>query len=344
MLIFYLFIGLLCCGVVLWICLFYPKQQANPDAIQPIVVTTPEKEKYHNDVLHPCIRCMQDGRYVMVQSPWYNSQDGIENPILYISDNPMRWENGIIVVDTPETGYNSDPNVYVEGDRIYVFWREFDTPLCKQLQVICAVVGVWTDDEGESFSQKQVYMTRNCKGLSIEICPILMKKGDTYRFYATWYQTKEEDRRNLGIAIWEGTSLENPDFQLTKKVSFKTKYICDKYKKLKLFGHIFFIPVPHKFDLWHFDLMEHNNKLYMIMSEEMGDVIMMAKSDDWEHFSLIRKPLINAHYMENHVGYLQRYYKPTAYVQDSGELHIFYTTNPSSRNQAHKLYMINKQI
>ena len=324
----FIVIGILLFGIVCYFFFFYPHQTIHPREISEVSVSTPEPEKYHNDVLHPCIRRTSDGRYVMVQSPWYKCRDEVENPILYISDDPMRWDDGIVVEDTPEYGYNSDPNVYEENGRIYVFWREHKTPFCEAHNALMMTVGVYTDDYGKSFSSKQIYLTNTDEHIDSEICPIMIKKGGKYRFYATWYQMWRKDRRNLGISIWEGTSLENPDFRLLKQVPFKTKYICDKYKQMKVFGHIFFIPIPHKFDLWHFDLLEKDEKLYMFASEEMGDVEMMAVSDDWEHFRLKRKPLINAHYMENKVGYRQTYYKPTAFNEDKKGIRLFYTTNP----------------
>ena len=312
---------------VIWCILFYPQQIVSSADIVQLEVQTPDTAKYHNDCLHPCIRRMSDGKYVMVQSPWFFYNDSVENPILYISDDPSSWDKGIVVEGTPVKGYNSDPNVFVNGNRIYVFWREVDTPLCEQLGVHCATVGVYTDDEGKTFSEKKVYLTSADQGVDTEMCPILMKHGDVYRFYATWYETERTNRHNLGVAIWEGKSLDNPDFRLTKTVPFKTKLICDKYKQLKVFGHIFFVPIPHRFDLWHFDLFEKDGKLYMVASEEMGDVIMLAESEDWENFRLCRKPIVNAHYMENHVGYRQQYYKPSAIVQGS-DVQVYYTTNP----------------
>ena len=339
----YIILAVMALGVGFYVWLFYPTQLVDPKTIQPVDVTTPEEEKYHNDVLHPCIRRMSNGRYVMVQSPWYLCQDGIENPTLYISDDPMKWDKGVVVEDTPEKGFNSDPNVYVEGNRIYVFWREYGTDLCDQLNALCAVVGVWTDD-GKTFSKKQVYLSRKGDKIGTEICPILIKKDGKYRFYATWYQMSRQDRHNLGIAIWEGSSLEKPDFKLLKKVPFKTKNVCDKIKQKRLFGHLFFIPKPHKFDLWHFDLFEKNDKLYMIASEEMKDVVMLAESEDWENFKLRRKPLINAHYMENYVGYRQTYYKPTAFVDKDGNAQIFYTINTKKSEYEHRLKTIGLKV
>lgn len=333
-------IGVLFLGVVGYFCLFYPQQSVRFRDIREVPVTTPEPEKYHNDVLHPCIRRMSDGRYVMVQSPWYKCKNDVENPILYISDDPMHWDNGIVVENTPERGYNSDPNVYEENGRIYVFWREVETRLCLKLGAFSAIVGVYTDDEGKSFSEKQVFVTNSDAQVETIICPILVKHEGKYRFYASWYRIVESDRRNLGLSIWEGTNLENPDFCLAKQVPLRSKYICDKYKQLAVFGHIFFIPVPHKLDLWHFDLMEKDGKLYMFASEEMGDVEMMAVSKDWEHFDMKRKPLLNAHRMENHVGYRQNYYKPTALVREDGKIQFFYTATRSRNSYTYGLNTI----
>lgn len=308
---------------VLYAWMYYPRQSMPAGDI--VAVTTPDVDKYHNDYLHPCIRTLSDGRYVMVQSPWYEYADGIENPILYISEDPLKWDNGIVVEDTPEKGYNSDPNVYVEGNRIYVFWRECETPLCDSLHVLCATVGVYTDDEGKSFSDKRVYLTRTDERVDVEMCPILMKYRDTYHFYVTWYQTWRADRHNLGIAIWEGTSLEEPDFVLTDTLPIVTKKVCDKFRQYKIGGRLYFVPIPHKFDLWHFDLFEYN------------DMLCMAVSKDWNHFELVRTPLQNAHCSENLCGYFRYYYKPTAYVKDD-TLHLLYTANEKDHHEHNLLF------
>ena len=333
----YITLALLVLGIGIYVWLFYPQQLIDPKTILPVEVTTPEPEKYHNDVLHPCIRKMSNGKYVMVQSPWYHCQDGIENPILYISDDPMHWNNGIVVEDTPAKGYNSDPTVFEENGRVYILWREVETPFGEANNTTIATVGVYTDDYGKSFSEKKIYIANDDIRIDTEMSPIVIKYKDKYRIYASWYQMWRKDRHNLGIAIWEGTSLENPDFKLCKKVPFKKKMICDKFKQIKLFGHYFFFPKPHKFDLWHFDLFEKAGNLYMVASEEDADVVMLAVSEDWENFRMIRKPLINSFCMQNIVDYRQKYYKSTVVVEDKN-LRLFYTANPQEQYFTHKLY------
>lgn len=319
-------------GLIYW---FYPAQLMPVGEL--VSITTPDFQKYKNDIIHPCIRRMSDGRYVLVQSPWYNYTDSIENPIFYISNDPMTWENGIVVAESPEKGYNSDLNVYEENGRIYVFWREVETPICDSMNVRCAVVGMYTDDEGMSFSKKQIYLTCADENTDDEICPILIKKNGKYRFYATWYQTCRQDRHNLGIAIWESSSLEQPNFERVKNVPFQTRYICNMFYPLTIFEHTYKIPQVYKFDLWHFDLFEYDGKLYMVASEEMKFDLMLAVSEDGDNFELLRTPLINSYVSMKENGYPQYYYKPTAWM--SGDtLHLFYTANMRTDFMRHQLY------
>ena len=316
---------------------FYPRQIVSGDTIHALDVTTPNSDTcdYHNDVLHPCIRKYGD-KYIMVQSPWYNYNDKIENPLLYISNRHDEWLNAQEVAGTPETGYNSDPNVYYEDGTIYVLWREADTQLCKKLHCAYCLVGVTTKD-GKTFTEKKVFAINESSTEETIMCPILMRYKDRYRIYATWYCLEHENKHNMGIALWEGSSLNEPDFKLVKKVPVKPIYVCDKAKQWRINDRLFFIPRHHKFDLWHFDLFEYSGKLWMVAIEEMEDNVMLAYSSDWEHFEFIRKPLVNAHVMESIVGYRQHYYKPTAFVEND-ILHLYYTANPARNSVANKLY------
>lgn len=307
----------------LWGAYFYPKQ-IMPQA-RKVNVLTPQIEKYHNDCLHPCIRkdTIRD-TYWMVQSPYYKWNSKCENPILYSSDSLDKWENGVIVADTPEYGFNSDPNIFLARDTVFVFWREFATPLCDSLGTYAATVGVWSVD-GLTFSEKKVYLVNEYSTGDTEQAPTLILVDGKYRFYATWYQY-EPERINRGISIWEGSSLTTPDFKLIDTVKFNSTLTVDKLAQKKIFGKLRFIPKPLKFDLWHFDLVEYDNKLFMVSSSEKGDNVMFSVSKDGVHFKIKHTPLVNNHYSETYVGYRQYYYKPTAIIEN-GILHLFYTTN-----------------
>ena len=98
--------------------------------------------------------------------------------------------------------------------------------------------------------------------------------------------------------------------------------------------------------MWHFDLFEYNDKLYMVSVAEKGDNVMLSVSEDWKHFKTYRKPLVNNHYTENYCGYRQYYYKPTAFIKDD-TLHLFYTANAKddpNRNQLYHTSLLAKNI
>lgn len=323
--------------------LFYP-YQIMPIG-EPVEVTTVETEKYHNDCLHPCIRYSEKiGKYYMSQSPYYGWNNKVENPMYYESNDFMKWHNGLLIADTPEKGYNSDPNIYIEDGKVFFIWRECHTPLCDSLGCANATVGGWI--ENGKLTKKHVLCTNESHEEDKEQCPILMEHDGAYFIYAAWYQY-EPERKNKGIAIWKGTSLENPDFELMETIPFESVYTVDKQINIPLFGHVFYIPKPLKHDMWHFDLFEYSGKLYMVSVAEKGDNIMLSVANDWVHFKTYRKPLVNNHYTENYCGYRQYYYKPTAFVKDD-TLHLFYTANAkddSRRNQVfHSELCINKII
>ena len=179
--------------------------------------------------------------------------------------------------------------------------------------------------DGVTFSSKRVYLTNSDSKSDTEQAPTLIKRNNGYWFYATWYQY-EPIRKNKGIAIWYGTSLEQPNFVLVDTITLETIYTVDKVAQLRVGGHLYFAPKPHRFDLWHFDLVEHNDGLFMVASEEKGDVIMIGYSKNNVNFKFKLKPLVDNHFMENYCEYRQYYYKPTAIIENDS-LYLFYTTN-----------------
>lgn len=320
---------------------FYPQQQMPVG--KPIYVATPEPDKYHNDCLHPCIRRAGDGSFVMVQSPYYGWNEKIENPMIYHSNSLTDFGLGNLLEDTPACGYNSDPNVYVEDSLIYAFYRVFNTPLCQELGMNEVVVGGrMGDSDTMPFIDKHICIGNKWSQGDLTQCPILMKYGGRYFFYAVWYQYAPE-RKNKGIAIWEGSSLEAPDFQLTDTVPFDNPLICDKLIQKRIGKRIWYLPIPKRYDLWHFDLFEYDGKLFMVSCAEKDDNVMLSVSKDWKHFKTVRRPLVNNHCSENYTGYRQYYYKPTAIVQNDS-LYLYYTANAKDEPARNQLFFSVKSM
>lgn len=332
---------LLLVAIAIYFYLFYPQQQMPTG--EPVDVRTIEPEKYHHDCLHPCIRYdAKTGKYYMSQSPDYGWNNKVENPMFYENDDYMHWSNGQLLADTPEKGYNSDPNICLceNGEIIYI-WRECRTPLCDSLSCTRATVGGKMKSDG-TLDEKRVYCINDSNTEDVEQCPIMIEHDGKCYIYAAWYEW-EPERKNKGIAIWEQ---DGERFKLAEKIPFKSVYTAGKLAQKKIFGHLYFIPKPLYHDMWHFDLFEYNDKLYMVSVAEKGDNVMLSVSEDWKHFKTYRKPLVNNHYTENYCGYRQYYYKPTAFIKDD-TLHLFYTANAKddpNRNQLYHTSLLAKNI
>lgn len=309
---------------------------------EPVIVTTIDTTKYHNDCLHPCIRYeASSGKYYMAQSPYYAWNNQVENPMMYESDSYMEWHNGSLIADTQEKGFNSDPNICLlsNGD-IYYLWREFGTPLCDSIGATAVTVGGILNEDGR-LSGEQVLCVNTHNNGDVEQAPVMIERNGQRYIYAAWYQY-EPVRKNKGIAIWR----EDADcakgghmckYRFVDTIPFESCCTVDKCAQVRVFGHIFYCPKPLFHDLWHFDLFEYGDKLYMVSVAEKDDNIMLSMSEDWKHFKTFRKPLVNNHYTENYCGYRQYYYKPTAFVKDD-TLHVFYTANANDDSKRNQLY------
>ncbi len=330
-------VALLLCSAYFY--MYYP-QQSMPVG-DPVEVTTVDTAKYHNDCLHPCIR--YDGKsdkYYMAQSPYYGWNNKVENPMYYVSEDYKVWNKGVLIADTPEKGFNSDPNICLcENGEIIYLWREFCTPLCDSLGCLSATVGGVIGEYG--ILKKQIYCVNHLRTEDTEQAPVMIEHDGKRYIYATWYQY-EPERRNKGIAIWEEQT-EGEPFRLVDTIPFDGGYTVDKCAQVRLFGHIYYLPRPLNYDMWHFDLFEYKGKLYMVSVSEKGDNIMLSVAEDWKHFKTYRKPLVNNHYTENYCGYRQYYYKPTAFVKDD-ILHVFYTANAKDDPNRNQLYHSNESV
>lgn len=184
----------------MYVYLFYP-QQSMPIG-EVVQVRTIQPEKYYHDCLHPCIRYdTHADMYYMAQSPYYGWNNKVENPIFYSSETYMQWTDGNLIAETPETGFNSDPNICLSSDgNIYFIWRECYTPLCDSLKAYEVTVG--GKIVNNSLLKKELFCVNSFPYEDTEQAPVMIEhKGERY-IYAAWYQY-EPVRRNKGVAIWK---------------------------------------------------------------------------------------------------------------------------------------------
>ena len=308
---------------IIYIYSYYPKQLMPIGKI--VHVTTPDSLIYHNDCLHPCIRFDSiNNSYHMVQSPWYQGNDLIENPIYYISKDYKNWDNGTIIHSTPKKGYNSDPNIFVKSNgKLICIWREVSTPFCDSINKFTAVRGGELVDN-QVVIKKHLF-SNNTNIISYDLSPCIISKDDTLLIYATWYQSLPS-QKNKGIVIYKDTSILKDEFYISDTIEVKSVLTVDKWKQFIFDDKMYFIPFPKKHDIWHFDLFEYNDNLYMVSVGKMDDNIMLSKSEDWKNFVTYKIPLVNNHFTESIVGERYYFYKPTAFIKNDS-LFLFYTGN-----------------
>lgn len=280
---------------------------------------TPQPEKYMNDNIHPCVRYIPEGfaghKWWMVTTPYYGSNSAIENPILYWGDSrdgelpPLEWYGGVVVEDTPASGYNSDACIYFDGTGLWVFWRENGSPDTSTTGGR-ATFGRYTTN-GSTFTSKKLFAPL---GFSIpgktgdaEMCPIVVNFDGNINLFGTYYEFTPE-RKPYGLAIWdiEDNDLANKQFTLTKTIG-------QLYKS--------------GFNFWHFDLFKHDNKYYCVVTPESGYEILLGVSDDCENFKFWSMPLLS-----NSVAGTNYLYKPTAMVHQ-GILYVWHPNKISGRSR-----------
>jgi hypothetical protein len=286
---------------------------------------TPQPEKYLNDNIHPCVRYIPEGfaghKWWMVTTPYPGGDALVENPILYWGDSrdgelpPLTWNGGVVVFDTPSSGYNSDPNLYFDGTKLWVFWRENATPDTAQTGGR-ATFGKSTTD-GVNFSEKKLIAPLGFdipgKSGDAEMCPCVVNFDGTLKLFGSYYEFTPI-RRPYGLAIWDilNNDLDNNQFTLTKTVG-------QLYKE--------------EFNFWHFDLFKEGTNYYCVATPERGNEILLGISTDSENFKFWSMPLLS-----NSVAGTVYLYKPSAMVHQG----ILYVWHPNKINGTSRIFMTEK--
>lgn len=280
---------------------------------------TPQPEKYFNDLMHPCVRYIEEGfagyQWWMTASPYMASDNKMENPILFYgiprSNNlpPLEWVPVAIVEDTHKSGYNSDPLLYFEDGRLWVLWREVETPDLKGISA-SGTFGRYTTD-GKTFSEKKLFLpnTRSPKRLmeDNEMCPIILDVDGVPVLYAVDHDYIPPMRSN-GLSISKlvnGNSLLDGNFQYETTVD-----------PLVSAGNM-----SKKLRLWHFDMFSYEGVYYCTATTFMTKEVYLGRSYDGVNFSFWAMPLISRKI--SRAGYI---YKTSAMVKD-GVFYLWHSAN-----------------
>ena len=254
-------------------------------------------KEYGDFAVHPCVRFIPSGigehKWWMALSPYPNYDTDKENILLFHGKNesdsepPTEWEFVKEVCGTHPKGFNSDPNLYYDGESLWVIWREWETEnLPDGVPLVC--IRCSRTKDGVNFTPHETIAINEFHEYSMQgdtaMCPIVFKYKNSLAMYASRY-SYEPFLRPIGTSRY-----------LLKNNCFK------------------FDGFHHKddssFDLWHFDLLEYNGYLYQLITGQFGNAIYVGRSLDGKVFQYSKRPLYS------YPWFIKKnfFYKPTAQV------------------------------
>lgn len=318
-------------------------QPGNPCHVEPF-----QPEINHGDIVHPCVRYIPDGYeghcWWLVYTPYYGADPGMENPILcYAESNepipPTEWKVYCEVKGKPERGYNSDPVLLYTKGKLYVFWREYQTPSALAAGHQVGTFGAIVRDGGVMNEFGPVVWADDAE-IDPEVSPTFLKKDDGYsclamhlKFQSKWIKRQRPIVRKICMDVITICDLL---FGLGQQKSYGiARWFSDSiYKPFKYITTVKFNGVNALYRPWHMDFFVHGGRLYAIVqSNQMNADICLAYSDDFEHLTFYEKPLIT-----NATIGKMGIYKPTAGVVGDS-FYLYYTAQDIDNRALNKLYL-----
>ena len=303
---------------------------------------------YHEDAVHPCVRYVPEGifghKWWMVYTPYYKANAKIENPRLCYGESetieaPTNWHVVKELVPQHTNGYNSDPYLWIKDGKMFVFWRENDTPALIDKQL---VRGTFCAEINEVFDllNTRLVLPEEAQFEDKETCPAFTQDKDGFIGYAMHLKFKNNfmhsqaprtlcrlfdkmvaitdvlgiysQQKFKGVAVWRATNIDGP---------YAYEQSLPIYNKNRLYRP------------WHMDIFSWDGKEYMVIQTNQSNAdIGLAERTERGFRMFPRSLLTNADI--DKVGV----YKPTALVVD-GVFHLYYTAQDKSNRGLNKLYL-----
>lgn len=302
----------------------------------------------HGDVVHPCVRYIENGfeghKWWMAYTPYYAANASLENPILCYGNSdtkeaPTEWSFYCVIQPQQFRGYNSDPTMFFRDGRLFVFWRENETPRTDVYYCCRATFG------GEVKAKKLIpfenpLLVEPLENEDRETCPTIIPAADGYmayamhlRFFSTRLRSMKgvsgklvsrfavvldllglySQQKSYGIAVWSGDSLQK---SLIYKKTVRFKNVNKLYRP------------------WHMDFFDYDGVRYAIVQTNQSNAdLCLARSVDGETFTFFKKPLIT-----NRTIDMVGIYKPSALVVDD-ILYLYYTAQGKYNRVLNQLYI-----
>jgi hypothetical protein len=269
---------------------------------------------YIQDQTHPSI--------LYIPNKWNNSNiwlattpypnDGFyENPSIYFGDysdstlncafTPIQ-NNPINIITKRGDGYNADPDLFLDDSILFCIYKQYLASDKKQHYLIQSSL------DGQNWTFPKELFNSDFTGWEI-VSPAIIKYRNKYRIYGAQTTARIAGGQFFNLVILESNSLTDPKFKIISRPIFAKK------------GSI---------EMWHFDLFERNNVLYMVFcgkNTAFSDTYLstyLAYSLDYTNFYVLPKPLFNDIYS----------YRPTAFIDENDRLSLIISTMDSK----HKIF------
>ena len=261
------------------------------------------------DITHPSVYYNKDGwngyTHWMVATPYPQQEpltgEWYENPCIFYG-NSNAWHKHPIaftplasnpIIGKPPSGYNSDPEIFVHENIMYVInrIRSGSTGFVTAFQLVSSSDGInWSEPEIIYGSQK----------LSNDVCPMYIFEDGKHRIYiAQMYMNPDTmywSRANH-ISIIESESIETPDF------------VDAGYSAIE--------GLPN---MWHSGIFTYNGKKFLVAGgshdghlNEVRGLCLGEQIEGTNDFKLYDKPIFSPNGT----------YRPFGFVDEEGTLVIY---------------------
>ena len=265
----------------------------------PVPIGYPKQSQTHPSILFFPEK-WREYSYWLATTPYPDGRVEYENPCIYRSNEPTVFSSisrNPIVKCPGGSAYNSDPDLFLFEDRLYCIVRENENGhYLREIKLLNSI-------DGEVWSKPLRIYTSNDVDRQLLSPSYLRYQGKHLIYFLNGDAGIGRNGKCTGIEIAETDDL-NRSFRFSSTGDFLNQEDV-------------------RIEPWHFDLFEYKHKLYMVLCGRDRNkwtfrnpmYTYLAVSEDYINFYIHKNPIIR---------YLKSY-RPSAYVDDSGIFHLYFS-------------------
>lgn len=265
----------------------------------PTPIGYPKQSQTHPSVLFFPEK-WQGFSYWLATTPYPDERIEYENPCIYKSNDSVNFSpiDRNPISDCPGKGaYNSDPELFFFERKLYCIVRENENGrYLREIKLLHS-------SDGNDWSKPLTVYTSNDEDRQLLSPSYVNYQGKHLIYFLNGDAGIGRNGKCTGIEIIESDNL-NAGFHFSSKGRFLNQ------EEVKV-------------EPWHFDLFEHNCRLYMVLCARDRSrrtfrnpmYTYLAVSEDYINFRLYKEPIIR------HL----KSYRPSAYVDDKGVFHLYFS-------------------